>query len=58
MRNYNINIYQSELLCTKSKSVELINIIFFLNGHFTFSTYNILTGFFKELKNIYKNDYQ
>ena len=53
-----INIYPNELLFTKSKSLELMNINFFLNEQFTFLPSNILIRIFKELKKIYKNDNQ
>ena len=44
-----INIYQSELLCTKS--IELMNINFFFRmDNLHFLPNNILTRLFKELK--------
>ena len=43
-----------------SKSLELMNINFFLKkiDYLHFLPNNILTRLFKELKNIYENDYQ
>ena len=48
MWNHNINIHPSELLCTKTKSIELINIKKIDNLHFLPN--NILTRIFKEFK--------
>ena len=59
MRVHIINIHSSELLCTKTKESRINehkNIL--KNGQFTFLLNNIHTGLFKELKNIYKNDYR
>ena len=59
MWDHIINIHSSELLCIKIKNSrinEYKNILKIGNLHFLPN--NILTRFFKELKNIYKNDYQ
>ena len=54
-----IYIHSSKLLCTKTKEFRINehkNILKIENLHFLPN--NILTRLFKELKNIYKNDYQ
>ena len=59
MQDYIINIHSSELLYTKIKEStinEQKNIFKIDNLHFLPN--NILTRLFKELKKIYKNDYQ
>ena len=59
MWDHIINIYLSELLHIKKKAKE-----FRINKHkkrdnlYFLPNNNILTKLFKELKNIYKNDYQ
>ena len=60
MWDHIINIHLSELLCTKPKSLELMNIIKLKKKieNLYFLPNNILTRLFKELKNIYKNDYR
>ena len=59
MWDYIINIHSSELLSTKTKESRINehkNILKIENLHFLPN--NILTRPFKELKNIYQNDYQ
>ena len=59
MHDHIINIHSSELLCIKtneSRINEHKNIFKIANLHFLPN--NILTRLFKELKNIYKIDYQ
>ena len=57
MWDHIINIHSSELLRTKSKSLEVMNIRRKKIENLHFLPNNILTRLFKELKNIYKNDY-
>ena len=59
MWDHIINIYSSELLCIKIKDSRINehkNIFKMDNLHFLPN--NIFARLFKELKNIYKNDYQ
>ena len=58
MWDHIINIHSSELLRTKSKSLEVMNIRRKKIENLHFLPNNILTRLFKELKNIYKNDYR
>ena len=57
MWDHIINIHSSELLRTKSKSLEVMNIRRKKIENLHFLPNNNLTRLFKELKNIYKNDY-
>ena len=59
MWDHIINIHSSKLLCTKTKESKINEpkkILKINNLHFLPN--NIITRLFKELKNIYKNNYQ